>query len=197
MDGTKRHGCVWCCSQQQILKLSPFLFRIRRTLQHASHGAPLRAELFSADQMEQHGKAWRRASRSPSAGPTGCFRGWPQNERVLVDICDLLTTAIKASRRITPAAEWLLDNFYLIEEADPHCAAAPAARATAASCRAWPSGPSAGHAARLRHRAGGRSPMATAGSTRNADALRRGVPDRHSRSSSASCGRSRSCCAWR
>ena len=39
-----------------------------------------------------------------------------ENERVLVEVCDLLTAAVTANRRITPAAEWLLDNFYLIEE---------------------------------------------------------------------------------
>ena len=39
-----------------------------------------------------------------------------ENERVLIDVCDLLTSAVTANRRIMPAAEWLLDNFYLIEE---------------------------------------------------------------------------------
>ena len=29
---------------------------------------------------------------------------------------NLLTAAVRAGRRITPAGEWLLDNFYLIEE---------------------------------------------------------------------------------
>ncbi len=33
-----------------------------------------------------------------------------------MEVCDLLTAAVTANRRITPAAEWLLDNFYLIEE---------------------------------------------------------------------------------
>ena len=39
-----------------------------------------------------------------------------ENEGVLIGACNLLTTAVKANRRITPAGEWLLDNFYLIEE---------------------------------------------------------------------------------
>ncbi|HWG86913.1 MAG TPA: hypothetical protein VN679_03950, partial [Candidatus Acidoferrales bacterium] len=38
------------------------------------------------------------------------------NEKVLSETCHLLTTAIKANRRIAPAGEWLLDNFYLIEQ---------------------------------------------------------------------------------
>ncbi|MEM5787319.1 MAG: hypothetical protein AAGU11_08375, partial [Syntrophobacteraceae bacterium] len=33
-----------------------------------------------------------------------------------LSVHNLLTEAVKADRRITPAGEWLLDNFYLIEE---------------------------------------------------------------------------------
>ena len=39
-----------------------------------------------------------------------------ENERILVHTYDLVTAAVKRNRRIAPAAEWLLDNFYLIEE---------------------------------------------------------------------------------
>ena len=35
---------------------------------------------------------------------------------MLIGACNLLTAAVTANRRITPAGEWLLDNFYLIEE---------------------------------------------------------------------------------
>ena len=38
------------------------------------------------------------------------------NEEVLVATCDRLTAAVAEGHRITPAGEWLLDNFYLIEE---------------------------------------------------------------------------------
>jgi cyclic beta-1,2-glucan synthetase len=38
------------------------------------------------------------------------------NESALVAVCQLLTGAVRENRRITPAGEWLLDNFYLIEE---------------------------------------------------------------------------------
>ena len=84
---------------------------------NATAEQPLRAELFSADQMERHGK-------SLAGGHTlGTGRGGDQllarlaeNEAILLGACDLLRTAAKANRRITPAGEWLLDNFYLIEE---------------------------------------------------------------------------------
>src|SRR5207249_9297112 len=39
-----------------------------------------------------------------------------ENEDVLIGVYGLLTESIKADRRIAPAGEWLLDNFYLIEE---------------------------------------------------------------------------------
>ncbi|MBN1207919.1 MAG: carbohydrate-binding protein, partial [Myxococcaceae bacterium] len=38
------------------------------------------------------------------------------NEEVLIETCDLLTAAVAEGHRITPASEWLLDNFYLVEE---------------------------------------------------------------------------------
>ncbi|MGA9851914.1 MAG: glucoamylase family protein [Gammaproteobacteria bacterium] len=38
------------------------------------------------------------------------------NESVLIEVCARLTDAVKADLQITPASEWLLDNFYLVEE---------------------------------------------------------------------------------
>ena len=38
------------------------------------------------------------------------------NEALLVDVCRPLTEATLTNRLIAPAEEWLLDNFYLIEE---------------------------------------------------------------------------------
>ena len=79
---------------------------------------PLRAELFSTDQMEQHGV--RLAVQSQSAvgvaRRTSCLSRLAANEGVLTQTCDRLTTAVAAKHRITPAGEWLLDNFYLVEE---------------------------------------------------------------------------------
>jgi hypothetical protein len=38
------------------------------------------------------------------------------NEEVLLEVHSLLIETVKATRQITPAGEWLLDNFYLIED---------------------------------------------------------------------------------
>ncbi len=78
---------------------------------------PLRSELFSADQMEQHGKALAASHQLASGrGADRLLARLAANESALVGVCKMLTAAVTAKRRITPAGEWLLDNFYLIEE---------------------------------------------------------------------------------
>ncbi len=78
---------------------------------------PLRSELFSADQMEQHGKTLAGLHKLSRGRPRDrLLRRLADNESVLLSVHNLLTEAVKADRRITPAGEWLLDNFYLIEE---------------------------------------------------------------------------------
>ena len=77
----------------------------------------LRSELFSAEQMERHGKTLADSHKLlKGRGPDQLLARLAENEGILVGACSLLTTAVKANRRITPAGEWLLDNFYLIEE---------------------------------------------------------------------------------
>ena len=67
--------------------------------------------------MEQHGKNLAAAHRLTSRrGADQLLPRLAANEAVLVDACNLLTAAVRANRRVTPAGEWLLDNFYLIEE---------------------------------------------------------------------------------
>ena len=104
-------------ADKKLLKLLPFLLSNARAARHGRDEAPLRSELFSADQMEHHG---RTLASAHALGPKGrrdlLLARLTENEAVLFDTCDLLTTAIKAGSPITPAGEWLLDNFYLIEE---------------------------------------------------------------------------------
>jgi len=85
--------------------------------QYAGDEPPLRSELFSADQMEHHGKALANLHKLSPGRPRGrLLRRLADNEGVLLEVRNLLTEAVRADRRITPAGEWLLDNFYLIEE---------------------------------------------------------------------------------
>ncbi|TQC98227.1 cyclic beta 1-2 glucan synthetase [Moraxellaceae bacterium AER2_44_116] len=78
---------------------------------------PLRADLFSDSQMEQHGK-WLATQHqlAQSKQPDRLLKRLDDNEIIIFETCTLLTSTITAKRRIAPAGEWLLDNFYLIEE---------------------------------------------------------------------------------
>ena len=78
---------------------------------------PLRAHLFTAEEMEQHGRhlaAVHELTRKRSRDHL--LRRLGDNECVLADTCALLAHSADQQRRVTPAGEWLLDNFYLIEE---------------------------------------------------------------------------------
>jgi cellobiose phosphorylase len=79
--------------------------------------APLRSELFTADQMEQHGKHVAAAHELTNKRvPDRLLPRLADNEQALVEVSSLLAQSAEAHRRVTPAGEWLLDNFYLIEE---------------------------------------------------------------------------------
>jgi len=78
---------------------------------------PLRSDLFSADQMELHGKVLAGTHHLRTGRARDRLLGrLAENEALLLDVHKLLTLDVKADRRITPAGEWLLDNFYVIEE---------------------------------------------------------------------------------
>ena len=76
----------------------------------------LRAELFSADQMDQHSKS---LANSHVLGKLNSqdklLKRLDENEQILIKTCGTLTMSVKAKMRISPSGEWLLDNFYLIE----------------------------------------------------------------------------------
>jgi len=83
----------------------------------AAEEAPLRSELYSADQMEQHGKILASSHRlAKGRAPDQLLARLAKNEIALLGVCNLLTAAVTLKLPITPAGEWLLDNFYLIEE---------------------------------------------------------------------------------
>ena len=77
----------------------------------------LRAELFSAEQMADHGilLARQHVLCARSAHDSLLSR-LADNEATLAASCAALAKAHPSARRVTPAAEWLLDNDYLVEE---------------------------------------------------------------------------------
>jgi cyclic beta-1,2-glucan synthetase len=67
--------------------------------------------------MKQHGKNLA-ASHSVTSDrlPDRLLARLADNEKILTETCHLLTASTTENRRIAPAGEWLLDNFYLIEQ---------------------------------------------------------------------------------
>ena len=86
----------------------------RSASDYAGDEPPLRSELFSADQMEQHGKSLASShTLTPRRAKNQLLTRLAENEHVLTGACHVLTAAVTANHRITPAGEWLLDNFDL------------------------------------------------------------------------------------
>ncbi len=77
----------------------------------------LSAELYSSDQMKQFGKALAKTHKlSTKPAQDHLLKRLADNETLLHNVRKLLTGSIKRKYQISPAAEWLIDNFYLIEE---------------------------------------------------------------------------------
>ncbi len=89
-----------------------------RARQPAGLEEPILAELFSVERLEQHAKTLAAAQAVTDAPRRGHAVGprVAENGRVLVDAYRVLARAIKDERAITPAAEWLIDNFPIVDE---------------------------------------------------------------------------------
>ena len=79
---------------------------------------PIRAELFSAERLEQHAEslaAAQRVTTTPRKGRPLLPRVL-DNGRVLLESYRAIAQAIREERAITPAAEWLVDNYHIVDE---------------------------------------------------------------------------------
>src|SRR5437588_1255050 len=77
---------------------------------------PLRAELFGVEQLARHAQAIAAQHQVVMGrGSQRLLARLDHNEKVLRAF-NRASLAADKTRRVTPAAEWLLDNFYLIEE---------------------------------------------------------------------------------
>src|SRR5690349_21918 len=78
---------------------------------------PLRAELFSGEHLQRHAVALAGQHQlDPQSGPNRLLLRLAENQQILNQAYDLVTGAEAEGRRVAPAGEWLLDNFYLIEQ---------------------------------------------------------------------------------
>ncbi len=86
-------------------------------LSQYSSEQPLRSELLSTDQLVRHAKALaERHVVDPMPGRDMLLPRLSENEVILKQANKLLSEAEASNLRISPASEWLLDNFYKIEE---------------------------------------------------------------------------------
>jgi cyclic beta-1,2-glucan synthetase len=79
---------------------------------------PIRAELFSVERLEQHAETLAVAQRVVGKSNAG-KRHTPrlfENSKVLIAAYRAIVNAARARQPITPAAEWLLDNFHVVDE---------------------------------------------------------------------------------
>jgi len=77
---------------------------------------PLRAELFSVEQLARHAKTLAANHQVVTRhGSNRLLARLGKNEDIL-KVFNRATLTERQGRHVTPAAEWLLDNFYLIEE---------------------------------------------------------------------------------
>ena len=79
---------------------------------------PIRSELFSIERLEQHAEslaAHQPVSNVLTSGKSLAVR-LRENERVLLEAYRGIAQAAGEGRSITPAAEWLLDNYHLVEQ---------------------------------------------------------------------------------
>ena len=113
------------------------------------------------ERLEQHGEIARRGPDRHARPRTGrpIRRRVADNGRVLLGAYRALAEAIKDERSITPAAEWLVDNFHIVEEQlreirdDLPPALLPrAAQARRRSARGLSAGPRPGLGLRRPHR---------------------------------------------
>ena len=94
------------------------LTRARRPTDFADFEAPIRAELFSAERLEQHAQSLAVAqtvARNP-ADERALVPRVQENGHVLHEAHKLIGNAARQRLAITPAAEWLLDNFHVVED---------------------------------------------------------------------------------
>ena len=90
----------------------------RRVRPQPEFEEPILAELFSVERLEQHAQtlaAAQTVTDAPRRGHAVAPR-IAENGRVLVESYRVLARAIKDERSITPAAEWLVDNFPIVDE---------------------------------------------------------------------------------
>lgn len=99
-------------------RIGPLLGRGPGRVPSEADGAPpLREELFGLLQLARHGRMLAEAHRTRGGrGRELLLARLRDNERVIRESYACVVDTVQRKRTVAPAAEWLLDNYYLIEE---------------------------------------------------------------------------------
>jgi cellobiose phosphorylase len=81
-------------------------------------GGPIRAELYGLEALEVHARSLAAASPSTTAGRAEgpLLPRLEKNARALAEAYRQINAAAAREETLTPDAEWLLDNYYIIDE---------------------------------------------------------------------------------
>ncbi len=79
---------------------------------------PIRADLLSLERLEGQAEILASGDRVTTRAEMGrpILPRLRENAKILADIYKDISTTARAEQPITPAAEWLLDNFHIVEE---------------------------------------------------------------------------------
>lgn len=103
--------------EELISPLKPIFQKDNFSHEDVKEKPPLRSELFTLEQLEHHAQYLANTHRiSHKQAPEQLLKRLSDNEDILFNTIKLLQQNIKEKKSISPAAEWLLDNFYLIED---------------------------------------------------------------------------------
>lgn len=87
-------------------------------IDNKSNENPIRSEIFSIEGLKLHGESLAKAqivTKDPRKGYNLSER-LKHNKKILFENYALTNEAVNQKQAITPAAEWLIDNFHIIEE---------------------------------------------------------------------------------
>lgn len=82
-------------------------------------GAPIRADLFGTERLEHHAQSLASAQPISPGRPLRVIpldRRVRENAEILLKAYRSCAQAVQAGQAISPDAEWLLDNFHLVEQ---------------------------------------------------------------------------------
>lgn len=106
----------WLRARSYLRRLYAHAGRWRSPRHTFTYESLLRSELYNADQMAEHGlRLAQQHHLSLRPANDALLDRLADNERMLSASCTALAGALPSSRPALPAAQWLLDNFYLVE----------------------------------------------------------------------------------